>query len=103
MISTQSEQAPTEKGYVFKQGLRALNWSFMVYVFKQGLRALNWSFMVYAVLYPAIIWECCFFDERSKEKNCCAAGESEGDERCSKPYLVGPGTKLQKIFGYFAF
>ena len=29
-----------------------------------------------AVPYPVIFWGCRFFSECSKEKNCCAAGES---------------------------
>ena len=46
------------------------------------------------VLYPAIFWGCCFFDEYSEEKNCYAAGESV--VTVSSPQW-GPEVKSWKI------
>ena len=45
-------------------------------------------FLQPSVPYPAIFWECQFFDEVSEEKNHCVAGESAG---------------VLENFGYFTF
>ena len=51
------------------------------------------TILILPVPCPAIFGGAGFFDERSEEKNCCAAGES--GTGCSKPSPVGPD--------YFAF
>ena len=56
---------------------------------------------------PAIFWGCQFFNERSKEKNYIAAGQSWGGGGglggCCKLSPVGSMDKDLENLGYFAF